>query len=70
MFCTEGIKHCSEKNIEDFSKSDFSKERLKAAHAPNMIFWNFFFFSPKRLFILWPPLLLESFQLVQSYLLE
>jgi hypothetical protein len=38
---------------------------LKAAHAQNMIFWNFFFFlSPKQYFFLLSPLLLESFRLL------
>jgi hypothetical protein len=38
---------------------------LKAAHAWDMIFWNFFFFfSPKWYFFLLSPLLLESFRLV------
>jgi hypothetical protein len=34
---------------------------LKAAHAQDMIFWNFFFLSLKLLFFLLSPLLLESF---------
>jgi hypothetical protein len=37
---------------------------LKAAHAQNMIFWNFFFFLSLKRFFLLSSLLLKSFWLV------
>jgi hypothetical protein len=50
----------------ELEESSLEKSRLlRAAHARNIIFWNFFFFlSLKRYFFLPSPLLLESFQLL------
>jgi hypothetical protein len=56
----------------ELEESSLEKLRsLRAAHAQNIIFWNFFFFvSPKRYFFLPSPLSLELFRLLQLYLLE
>jgi hypothetical protein len=54
-------------------ESSLEKSRmLRAAHAWDIIFWNFLFFflSPKRYFFLPSPLSLESFRLLKFYLLE
>jgi hypothetical protein len=51
----------------ELDESSLEKSRsLRAAHAQDTIFWNFFFFflSPKRYFFLPSPLSLESFQLL------
>jgi hypothetical protein len=48
----------------ELEESSLKKSKsLKAAHAQDMIFWNFFFLSLKRFFFLLLPLLLESFRL-------
>jgi hypothetical protein len=50
----------------ELEESWLKKSRsLRAAHAHDIIFWNFFFFlSPKRYFFLPSPLSLESFWLL------
>jgi hypothetical protein len=51
----------------ELEESSLEKSRwLRAAHARNIIFWNFFFFflSPKQYFFLPSPLSLESFRLL------
>jgi hypothetical protein len=49
----------------ELEESSLEKSKtLKAAHARDMIVWNFFFLSLKGYFFLSSPLLLESFQLV------
>jgi hypothetical protein len=50
----------------ELDESSLEKLRsLRAAHAQDIIFWNFFFFlSPKRYFFLPSPLSLESFRLL------
>jgi hypothetical protein len=47
----------------ELEESSLEKSRsLRATHARDIIFWNFFFFlSPKRYFFLPSPLALESF---------
>jgi hypothetical protein len=54
----------------ELEESSLEKSKLlKAEHARDMIFWNFFL-SPKWYFFLPLPLLLESFRFLQMYLLE
>jgi hypothetical protein len=49
----------------ELEESSLEKSRsLRAAHAQDIIFWNFFFLSPKRYFFLPSPLSLESFRLL------
>jgi hypothetical protein len=50
----------------ELEESSLEKSRsLRAAHAQDIIFWNFFFFlSPKWYFFLPPPLSLELFRLL------
>jgi hypothetical protein len=51
----------------ELEESSLEKSRsLRAAHAQDIIFWNFFFFflSPKWYFFLPSPLSLESFWLL------
>jgi hypothetical protein len=50
----------------ELEESSLEKSRsLRAAHARDIIFWNFFFFlSPNRYFFLSSPLSLESFRLL------
>jgi hypothetical protein len=50
----------------ELEESSLEKSRsLRAAHAQDIIFWNFFFFlSTKRYFFLPSPLSLESFRLL------
>jgi hypothetical protein len=51
----------------ELEESSLEKSRsLRAAHAQDIIFWNFFFFflSLKRYFFLPSPLSLESFRLL------
>jgi hypothetical protein len=50
----------------ELEESSLEKSRsLRAAHAQDIIFWNFFFFlSLKRYFFLPLPLSLESFRLL------
>jgi hypothetical protein len=53
----------SSSELEELSLE--KSKSLRAAHAQDMIFWNFFFFlSLKRYFFLLSPLSLESFWLV------
>jgi hypothetical protein len=49
----------------ELEESSLEKSRsLRAAHARDIIFWNFFFLlSPKQYFFLPSPLSLESFRL-------
>jgi hypothetical protein len=58
-FLDMGFSSSSELEESSLEKS----KSLRAAHARDMIFWNFFFFflSPKRYFFLLSPLSLESF---------
>jgi hypothetical protein len=49
----------------ELEESSLEKSRLlRAAHAQDIIFWNFFFLSPKRYLFLPSPLSLESFWLL------
>jgi hypothetical protein len=54
----------SSSSVQEESSLEKSRS-LRAAHAHDIIFWDFFFFflSPKRYFFLSSPLSLESFRL-------
>jgi hypothetical protein len=50
--------------LSELNESSLEKSRsMRATHAQDIIFWNFFL-SSKRYFFLSSPLLLESFRLV------
>jgi hypothetical protein len=56
-----GLSSSSELEESSLEKS----KSLRATHAQDIIFWNFFFFlSPKRYFFLPSPLSLELFRLL------
>jgi hypothetical protein len=59
------VLHLGFSSSSELEESSLEKSRsLRAAHAQNIILWNFFFFSPKRYFFLPSPLSLESFRLL------
>jgi hypothetical protein len=57
--------HLAFSSSSELEESSLEKSKsLRATHAQDMIFWNFFFLSPKWYFFLLSPLSLESFWLV------
>jgi hypothetical protein len=58
------VLHLGLSSSSELEESLLEKSRsLRAAHDRDIIFWNFFFLSPKRYFFLPSPLSLELFQL-------
>jgi hypothetical protein len=65
------VLHLGFSSSSEMEESSLEKSRsLRVAHARDIIFWNFFFLSPKWYFFLPSPLSLESFRLLYLYLLE
>jgi hypothetical protein len=59
------VLHLGLSSSSELEESSLEKLRLlRAAHAQDIIFWNFFFLSPKWYFFLPSPLSLESFRLL------